>query len=191
MDTRPDGRLSGAQLGSLIGAVAGLLFILINAGGTDAAAAVRIVGIVLFVAALWWGVARAPGSAPASLSPRAGRIYWSSVLAEIVAIPVGASVINNLLDHPELTVLWVVAVVGIHFLPFSRAFGTPMYAWLGGSMVVLAVIGAAVTIAAGSDSAPSWFAVTAGVVLLGYCVVGPRLAAMPPTSARPSGSLQG
>jgi hypothetical protein len=179
-------RLSGAQLASLIGTVAGALFILINAGGTgDAAAAVRLVGIVLFVAALVWGVVRAPQAAPATVSERAGRIYWSSVIAEIVAIPVGASVINNVFDRSELTVLWVVAVVGLHFLPFSRAFGAPMYAWLGATMILLAAAGTMVTIAAGSDSAPSWFAVMSGVVLLGFCVAGPRLAARTTTSARP------
>jgi hypothetical protein len=188
---RPDDRLSGAQLGSLIGVVAGALFILINAGGTSAAVAVRIVGVVLVLAALWWGVVRAPASAPAGLSTRAGRIYWISVLAEIVAIPAGASVINNVFDRSELTVLWVVAVVGVHFLPFSRAFGQPMYAWLGSMLILLALAGAAITLATGSDSAPSWFAVTAGVVLLGFCVAGPRLAAAAATSARPSGSGRG
>jgi hypothetical protein len=180
MGTR-DG-LSGAQLGSLIGAIAGAAFILINAGGTDAAVLIRVVGIVLFVAAVTWGVLRAPQSEPASLSPQAGRIYWLSVLAEIVAIPVGASLINNVFDRPELTVLWVIAVVGLHFLPFSRAFATPMYVWLGVTMILLAVIGAIVTIAADSDSAPPWFAVVTGVVLLGFCVVGPRVATRPTTS---------
>jgi uncharacterized protein DUF7010 len=185
MGTKPDGRLSGAQLGSLIGAIAGLLFILVNAGGTGAGGPIRAGGVVLFLAALWWGVARVPPSAPASLSERAGRIYWLSVGAEVVSIPLGAAVINNVLDRPELTVLWVVAVVGVHFLPFSQAFGARMYAWLGTAMILLALAGAIVTVAAGSDSAPSWFAVMAGVVLLGFCVAGPRLAAAAPTSAHP------
>jgi hypothetical protein len=183
MGTR-DG-LSGAQLGSLIGAIAGALFILINAGGTGSAVPIRIAGVVLFAGAVTWGVVRAPQSTPVALSPQAGRTYWLSVLAEIVAIPVGASLINNVFDRPELTVLWVVAVVGLHFLPFSRAFAAPMYLWLGVTMIVLAVIGAIVTIVADSNSAPSWFGVVTGIVLLGFCVVGPRLTARLATSARP------
>ncbi len=177
MGTSERHSLSGPQLGSLIGAVAGALFIFINASGTGHGVPVRVVGVALVIIALLWGVARAPDTAPASLSADAGRIYRISVIAEIIAIPAGASVINRVLDRPELTVLWVVAIVGLHFLPFSRAFGAPMYGWLGGTLIVLAIAGVAVTLASGSDSAPSWFAVMTGAVLMAFCVAGPRLAA--------------
>ncbi|MEO6604789.1 MAG: hypothetical protein ABIN55_04175 [Aeromicrobium sp.] len=183
MGTSDRPRLSGPQLGSLIGAVAGALFIVINAGGTGSAGPIRIVGIALFLAAVFWGVVRAPEASPAQLSSDAGRIYRLSVVAEIVAIPLGAAVINNVLDRPELTVLWVVAVVGLHFLPFARAFDTTMYAWLGWAMIAIATCGIAATLATGRDSTAAWFAVTAGIVVLGFCVVGPRLAA---TTARRS-----
>lgn len=167
----------GAHVGSLIGAIAGLVFIEVNAGGTgDAAAAIRVAGVGLFLAALWWGVVRAPEAASAGRapSPRMWRIYWSSVIAEVVAIPLGAAVLRAV-DHAEVTVLWVIAVVGLHFLPFSRAFGVAVFGWLGAAMMLIAAFGSTVAIASGSDAAVSWSAVVAGLALLTFSVVGPRV----------------
>lgn len=183
---RDRGQLSGPRLASLIGAVAGALFIVINAGHTGAAAGpIRVVGVVLFVMALTWGVVRAPVSATTEPSPQAWRIYRTSVVAEIAAIPLGAIILTQVFDRPDLTPLWVVAVVGVHFLPFSRAFETPIYTWLGATMILLAVGGTIVTVASGSDSAPAWIAVGAGVALLCYSVAGPHVGARRVTSAHP------
>jgi len=177
-------RSSGPQTGALIGAIGGLIFILVNAGGTGAAAPVRVAGIVLFLAALWWGVFHAPQSDTQVPSPEAWRTYGVSVAAMAAAIPLGTILLTRAFDRTDLTVLWVVAVVGAHFLPFSRAFDAPVFVWLGAAMVAIAALGAVVTLASGSNTAPAWFAVIAGVALLGFVVVGARMAPAP-TSARP------
>jgi hypothetical protein len=175
MSDRP--AISGARLGSLIGVIAGATFIFVNAGQTTAAAPVRFAGLILFVGALQWGVLRAPASAAPKPSASARRTYLICVAAEVAAIPLGAAIITQVFERPELTVLWVVAVVGMHFIPFSSAFGEPVFRVLGATLILLAAIGALVSVVSGSDSAPAWFAVTAGVVLLASSVVGPRLAA--------------
>lgn len=177
--------ISGARLGSLIGVIAGATFIFVNAGQTTAAAPVRLAGLILFIGALQWGVLRAPESVAPEPSPSARRTYLLCVAAEIVAIPLGAAIINQVFERPELTVLWVVAVVGMHFLPFANAFGEPVFRVLGATLVLLAAIGAVVSVASGSDSAPAWFAVGAGFVLLAASVAGPRMSRRRSTSVRP------
>ena len=179
--------INGVRLASLIGAIAGTIFILVNAGGTgDAAAPIRIAGVALFVAAVWWGVVRAPsGPLPPAPTPQSWRVYRISVLAELIAIPVGANIINRMFDRSELTVLWVVAVVGFHFLPFAKAFGAPVYRWLGVAMILLAAVGTLITLAFDMSAAPAWFAVGAGVALLSFSIAGPRKSALTVTSARP------
>lgn len=167
--------IGGARLGSLIGAIAGAAFIFINSGETDAAGPVRIIGLISFVAALQWGVLRAPDSPTPEPPPGARRTYFLSVAAEIIAIPIGAAIINRVFERPELTVLWVVAVVGMHFLPFAEAFGEPVFRLLGAALVLIAATGAIVGVTTGSASAPAWFAVVAGATLLAASIAGPRM----------------
>ncbi|MFD1049576.1 FAD-dependent oxidoreductase, partial [Kibdelosporangium lantanae] len=50
------------------------------------------------------------------------RVYWTCVVAEVVGFFVGAQVITRVFDRPDLVVVWVVLVVGAHFVPFAAAF---------------------------------------------------------------------
>jgi len=79
--------------------------------------------------------------------------------------------------------VWVVFVVGAHFLPFARAFHLPVFRWLSLSLVVVSVAGAVPALALGSETATGWTAVAAGFILLGFSASGPRL--IQPVQTRP------
>ncbi|MFB9314644.1 hypothetical protein [Nocardioides plantarum] len=158
----------GVRLGSLVGAVFGLVFVLVNAAGLPGALALRALAVVAF-AAVVAALARSTTESPA---PTAGaiRTYWLCVLAEVLAIPVGAQVLTGL-DEPDLVLCWVVLVVGVHFLPFARAFRAPVFTPLGLALVLLAMVGA-VGVLADLDDAQLWTAVGAGFVLLAFAAYG-------------------
>lgn len=154
-------------LGSLIGAVSGLVFVLVNAGGTSWATGLRVAAALSFVAVGWFSVVRVwtpvdPGPPP---GPAAVRTYWRCVLAEVVALPLGSTLINRVLHRPELTLPWVVAVVGAHFLPFARAFRARIFAVLGAALLATAVVGGVVSLRVGAV-ASAWTGVLAGFELL-------------------------
>jgi len=168
MRTRP--------IGSGIGAIAGLVFVLINAGAVPASLIWRIVAAVVFAAIIWFIVLRGPEVSQVSPSRAALRTYGIAVAAMVVAIPVGAVIISNVLDRPNAVLVWVVFVVGAHFLPFAHAFGLPIFRWLSASMVLASVIGAIPALASNSATAAGWTGVVAGFVLLFFSAAGPRLA---------------
>lgn len=164
----------GQRLGSLISAVGGLVFVLVNAGGLPdpLGLAVALTGVAVFVAAVWYSVERTRSwpRGPAPL-PRSMRVYWACVAAEVVAIPVGALVLREVVRRPVLTPVWVVFVVGVHFLPFASAFGVPLFGALGVSMMVVAVVGAVAAWNVGAVGAAA-AGVAAGALLLAFAVIG-------------------
>ncbi|MEO7980672.1 MAG: hypothetical protein ABI807_07255, partial [Sporichthyaceae bacterium] len=162
-------------IGSVIGAVAGLVFVLVNAGAISGSLLWRTVAVVVFVAILWFVILRGPEIDQPPPGRAALRTYWISVVAMSVAIPVGAAIINNVLDKPNAVLVWVVFVVGVHFLPFARAFQLPVFRWLAVCLVVVAAIAAVPTLAFNSATASGATGVAAGFVLLIFSAVGPRL----------------
>ena len=160
--------MNGRALGSLIGAVGGLVFVAVNAGGLSGSTFLRVVAVLVFLTAV--GAALRIGPGGERPSPRAMRIYGWCVIGEVLAIPIGARVLTAL-DHPELVRVWVVLVLGVHFVPFAQAFSEPVYAHLGYGLVTLAVLGGAATLA-GVDRAELWTAVAAGFVLLLFSLGG-------------------
>lgn len=165
------------EIGSLIGAIGGITFVEVNASSLPGPVRwpVRIVGILGFVAVVWYAVIRPRGrqqpSAPRS--PRSIRIYWMCVAAEVAAIPLGSLVITRVFDQPLLTLAWVVLVLGVHFLPFAKAFAAPLFAWLGVALIGVAVVGGVLTVAVDAQ-ARGWMAVVAGFVLLAFSALGGR-----------------
>lgn len=163
------------RIAPAIGAVGGLAFILINAGELPSmpALVVRGVGVAAFAFVIWFAVLRRrPDEGPRDpVSPRAMRVYWISVAAEAAAIPVGAAVIASVLELPELTVCWVVLVLGVHFLPFAGAFELPIFAQMGWTLVGLALVGGALALTV-TEQAAAWSAIAAGAVLLGFSALG-------------------
>lgn len=171
MRTRP--------IGSVVGSIAGLVFVLVNAGAVPASLLWRIAGAVAFAAVVWFTVVRGPEVAQTPPSRAALRTYGISVAVMIIALPVGAAFIGNVLDEPNAVPCWVVFVVGAHFLPFARAFSLPVFLWLSLSLVIVAVVGAVPALAFDSAVAAGWTGVVAGFVLLFFSAVGPRLGPSP------------
>ena len=166
--------MGGPRTGSLVGAIGGVLFVLLNAGsaGGPAGVVLRVAGVAGFAFVLWFSVlrpaARRPGPAPA---PRALRTYLVCVAGEVVAIPLGAQVLTRLADRPGLVLPWVVVVVGIHFVPFAHAFGVRLFAVLGGTLVAVGVLGGALALAV-DPRAAALSGVVAGFVLLAFAAAG-------------------
>ncbi|PZS18770.1 MAG: hypothetical protein DLM57_05790 [Pseudonocardiales bacterium] len=171
-------------IGSVIGAIGGVVFVLVNAGAVPASVVWRITAAVAFAAIAWLVVVRGPEIDQAPPSRAAMRTYWVSVAAMVVAIPIGAAVISNALHKPNAVLVWVVFVVGAHFVPFSRAFGLPVFVWLSVSLIVVAAVSAVPALAYNSAVAAGWCGVVAGFVLLFFAGVGPRL--IPGTATKTS-----
>lgn len=176
--------MDGRRLGSIVGATGGLGFVLGSAGGLPATVLWQLLAVVLGVAVLV-GVWRSTAPAPPPPSRAGLRLYGICVVAMLVAIPLGARLLT-LADLEHLVRVWVVLVVGLHFLPFVRVFGTPLFTALGVALVGVAVLGLALSAAAGGDSTtwPAATAVAAGFVLLGFALGG--LTARADTTATPA-----
>lgn len=162
-------------IGSIIGAVAGLLFVLLNAAAMPLPVVWRVAAVIAFTAIGWWLLR--PGSAVPQPPPdrSALRTYGLSVTAMVVSIPVGATLLTNVFDRPDAVVVWVVFVVGVHFVPFARAFEMALFYWLALTLVLVAVVGGIVTVATGDSHAPGVSGVVAGIVLLAFSATGPRI----------------
>jgi hypothetical protein len=179
MSMRPP--IDGQRIGALIGAVAGLVFILVNAGPLPGswAVVVRCAGIVAFLVVLWLSVLRRDRRHPANPPPSAPawRVYWAMVAFEVVLLPLGANVLTRL-GRPELSVPWVVLIVGVHFLPFARAFAAPIFRVLGLVLIGLALVAGCLAILVGQDAGTLTAGLGSGIALLGFAfLVRPRLPA--------------
>lgn len=167
MRTRP--------IGSIIGAIAGLTFVLVNSGAVSASLVWRIAAVICFVAVAWFVVLCGPEVDQVRPSRTALWTYASSVILMVLAIPAGATIISNVFSRPNVILAWVVFVVGAHFLPFARAFQLPLFRWLSASLIIVSVIGAVATLASDSAAAAGWTGVTAGFVLLIFSGLWSRL----------------
>lgn len=170
--TRTDRRISGPRTGALLAATAGTAFVLVNAGALDDAAAsvVRAVGVLVGIAVTFRVLTRPePAEQPPSPTTAAWRVYWAMVVLEVVLL-LGGTRLLVAHGRDELATPWVALVVGLHFLPFARAFGTPLFAWLGGAMIGLGVGGGVLALAVGSAAGAVVAGVLSGVVLLGFAL---------------------
>lgn len=153
------------RLPALIGIGFGLLFVLINAGALPAPwpLPVRVTGLVLTAAVVARVLTGAVAPAPRP-EPSAMRTYWRWVGIEGLAIFAGTFLLGRL-GLGQFGVLWVIAVVGVHFIPFATAFRRPAYATLGWVLITLAVLGALLAVLLGATGS-ALAGVSAGMVLL-------------------------
>lgn len=162
--------MRGQNTGSLTISLGGMLFVLINAETfpTDVGWLVRFLGVLAFGLVLWQAF-RTPkrGKAPNRPSPAAWRTFAISVALMWVAIPLGANLLSQQFNLPQLIVLWVVFMVGAHFLPFASVFTAPLFVSLAWTLMGLAAVGVVLTLTVW-PTAPSVMAVLAGFVLLGF-----------------------
>lgn len=97
------------------------------------------------------------------------RTYRLSVLAMVVGIIISAYVLNQT-GFSEATISVVAIIVGLHFIPFTRAFNAKIYWAVGGGMAVLGVLSlvvpAHIVLASGSR-----VALRQGVVGLGCTLI--------------------
>ncbi|MFC8731605.1 hypothetical protein ACFT5B_04020 [Luteimicrobium sp. NPDC057192] len=146
--------------GSAIGAAGGCVFVLANRGSL--AAPVSALALVACAAALafyvwrvWWR--RRPFPEPEPVGRWAGLVYLASVAGMLVLIRLGRLALGD--NHEDLVPGVIVLAVGLHFLPFARAFHTPLFRRLG---LVMAALGVAALVLG-----LVWTPVaTAGVVVL-------------------------
>ena len=160
-----DTSLVATRLPSLIGTGFGLLFVLMNAGGLPAPwpLGVRTAGVALALAVAARALVGATAPAPRP-EPEAMRTYWRWVGIEGLAIVAGTFLLARL-GLGQFGVLWVITVVGVHFLPFATAFRRPAYATLGWILVAVALVGVLLAVLVGG-SGSALVGVGAGLVLL-------------------------
>ncbi len=141
------GTIVAALFGALwcVGAASGLL-----AYSRPAALVVVVLGVLvavlLVVLALRIRRRTAAPTTPQSSPPAPGppsmfatRRYRVTLLVEVVAIVAGGIVLGRL-GLGEYAVIWVAAVVGVHFLFFGRAFWSG-FIWVGAIMLAGAAVG--------------------------------------------------
>jgi hypothetical protein len=157
----------------MIAAIAGLVFIFVNGAALPGgiAAAVRGLGVVAFIVMMTLVVLRRGGEQRAAPVPdqRAWRTYWSLVILEVILLPIGSVTLTRL-GHPELGVAWVALIVGVHFLPFAKAFDVPDFRQLAWTMIVLAPIGGVLAVAVSAASGAVVAGVLSGVALFAFAL---------------------
>ena len=153
--------------GGLIGVVGGAAFLFGGAAGlpADVQGAVRALAVALTAFALVAVLLRRR-HLPDGQPPQRGamRVYWIAVGAMLLLFPV-TRLIAQALDAPTMQIALIAAVVGLHFLPFARAFDAPVFWWIGGAMAALGLAGAALA-AAGMPAAGPAGAAAAGAAML-------------------------
>lgn len=168
MATRGIGRLQDPRTtGAIVGAVGGSAFVLVNRGSLpDVLPGFALAAWVVALAGwAWFVLARprtfAPLPAP---SPRAGAVYGGSVVAMLVLI-FGSARLLTATDHPGLVPAAVAVAVGLHFVPFARAFGAPVFGVLGWTMAGIGGVGLVAGLV-GVGAAGSASAVVAGLAMI-------------------------
>ena len=170
--TMPNGRrpADGAEIGALIGAGFGLLFLIINTGqfSTLGRTLVITVGVLAFAGIAIFAIrglmqggraGRGESGKGSRREPPLGSAYWIIVLIEAVLLFAGTRLLAGL-GHPELGVAWVAVVVGTHFYALGRVFGLDRFHVLA-TVVTLCGIGGFIAFFA---AAPAFIPVVSGVI---------------------------
>jgi hypothetical protein len=146
----------GARIGALVGAVGGVLFLLLNAWplGEPWAPLVQVIGVAWFLLVVW-AVMRVPDD-PDAVKPDARQMqaFWIVVALEVVLIIGGTQLAIHVLMTPSASVPWVATVLGVHWLVFRMVFREDVFLWLGWFTLTCGVVGllVALTGVAGTDA---------------------------------------
>jgi hypothetical protein len=184
--------LSGPRLGSLIGAIFGLVYLEANAGSLPAPApAVLRVGAVgafagLVISLLATRHPQRPGSErPGTEDSGAagfGRGFWLIAAGEGAAIVAGSAILTGPLGLPERGVVaWVSVVVGVHFVALGAIWRARLFHVLGSAIAAGGIAGlVAASEAASAAIVATFAAIVPGALLLAFAYWG-VLNAAPPT----------
>ncbi|UZD62316.1 hypothetical protein [Brevibacterium sp. JSBI002] len=180
----PRGRqtAAGAEIGALIGAGFGLLFLIINTVqfSTLGRTLVIAVGVIVFVGIAVLavrGLLRKRGGGGrlgesgerGRREPPFGRAYWIIVLIEAVLLFAGTRLLASL-GHPELGVAWVAVVVGTHFFALGWVFGLDRFHVLATVVTLCGTGGFIAFFAAAPAFIPVISGVISGFVLLAFAM---------------------
>ena len=179
--TRPR-TAEGAEIGALIGAGFGLLFLIINTvqfsilGRTLVIAVGVIVFVGIAVLAVRGLLRKRCGGGRLGESgergprePPFGRAYWIIVLIELVLLFAGTRLLASL-GHSELGVAWVAVVVGTHFYALGRVFGLDRFHVLATVVTLCGIGGFIAFFAAAPAFIPVISGVISGFVLLAFAI---------------------
>jgi hypothetical protein len=164
------------KLGSLIGAVFGLVFVEVNAGAlpTGIGIVVRVLGVVALLMVLV--ALRRPARAEAVARPSDGgfgRGYWLVVAGEVIAIMAGVRLLSGPMDTPDAGVAWVATVVGLHFVALAVVWTRRFFHVLGAVIALCGVIGLALALAGSPTAAVATVGgILPGALLLAFAMWG-------------------
>jgi hypothetical protein len=164
--------MPGQRVGSIIAAVFGLIFVLVNTGALPPAVAwtLRVLAFLAFaaivVAVLRRGRAQSAGagsggSAAVGAANPFGRSYWLITAAEAVALFGGVRLLTGPLGHPGGGVAWVSFIVGVHFFALAAVFRAPYFNWLGAAVTLCGVVGLILVF---TGAAQVWVDLVGGVI---------------------------
>jgi hypothetical protein len=154
--------LGRRQLGSLIGAIFGLVYLLVNASALPPSTVtpVRVLAAIAFVFVLG-AIGRRRGRSERTARAGFGPGYWLVVAGEVIALVAGLVVINRAFHAPQASVAWVSLVVGVHFLAFAAVFRERLFSWLGAAIGVCGLVGLGL---AAAGAGRSLMAILSGIV---------------------------
>lgn len=153
--------------GTIIGATGATVFVLANRSALAPpwpnVAALTWTGVLL--AYLWFAFSnpRVFGEM-GPMGSRAGVTYVTSVVGMLVLIGLGTVLLDDA-SRVGLRPALIVVAVGLHFVPFAKAFHTPLFAFLGSLMTVLGAAGLVLGWVWNERAAPA-SAVVTGIVML-------------------------
>ena len=153
-------------MGSMIGAIFGLIYVETNAGSLPlpAPAALRVAGAAAFVGLVVLLVAFRGRPHPPADRPQAGGFgpgYWLVVTGEAVAIVAGSAILTGPLGLPgHGVVAWVSVVVGVHFLSLAAIWRMRPFCVLGAAIAACGIAG---LLAAGVAASATVIAAVGGV----------------------------
>ncbi|QCR18371.1 hypothetical protein C1N71_01970 [Agrococcus sp. SGAir0287] len=160
-------RLDPRRVGAIVGVAGGLVFVLANLAWAPPPLAIglRVVAVCLAVATLaaLFVRPRALG-APAPVGVGAWWVYLASVVGMLALIALARLALTATGREAAIPVAIAVAV-GLHFLPFARAFHERHFLDLGVALVGLGGVGTVVAIVVGAPGGEA-AAVAVGLVML-------------------------
>lgn len=179
-DSGQTDKVAGVQrsvMASLIGAVLGLVYILVNASKVPDTPAItlRVLAILVFVA-VYLAIRHVPapeefsaeGDSAADRVSTFDRQYWTIAAIEFLIGVAGIAIIAGPLHHEEASVAWISLVVGVNFLSLAQTWRQPGIAGLGGVIAICGMVGLVLAFGGASDeSVASLGGILPGAILLG------------------------
>ncbi|GAA2171000.1 hypothetical protein GCM10009846_03270 [Agrococcus versicolor] len=175
-------RLDPRRIGALVGIAGGLVFVLSNLAWAPAplGIALRVLAVALAAATLAALFARPRAlGAPAPVGVGAWWVYLASVAGMLGLIAL-ARLALTASGHEAAIPIAIAVAVGLHFLPFARAFRERHFVDLAIALVTIGAVGVVAAIVVGEPAGEA-AAVVAGIamlaLMLAYAVRGRALTA--------------